>query len=262
MKRRKIIQTATTAVITGLTTAWFSQAQTYQAQTTSSVTIKWLGHSCFLFTGQGLKILVNPFKDLGCNAKYSLPKPEADLVLISSFLLDEGFTEGLPGNPRILSEPGDYEVKGLKIRGITLAHDREKGRRFGMNIAWSWSQGGIKIVHLGGAAAPIQLEQKILMGSPDIALIPVGGGAKAYNAQEALQAMQTLNPRLVIPTQYLTNAAGVGACDITGLQDWLNLVKDKAITTLTTNETTITTANLPKQGTSVMVFSNSSLLKS
>lgn len=261
MKRRTIIQTATTALLTGLATAWFSDQQTYLAQTPSNVTIKWLGHSCFLFSGNGLKVLVNPFKNLGCNAKYPLPRPEADLVLISSKLLDEGFTEGLPGNPRVLSEPGDYEVKGLKIRGIPIAHDREKGRRFGMNTAWSWTQGGLKILHLGGAAAPIQLEQKILMGSPDIALIPVGGGAKVYNAQEALQAMLSLNPRLVIPTQYLTNAADGGACDLTGLQDWLNLVKDKAITTLTTNETTLTAANLPKEGTAVMVFNNSSLLQ-
>jgi L-ascorbate metabolism protein UlaG (beta-lactamase superfamily) len=41
-------------------------------------------------------------------------------------------------------------------------------------VAWQWTQSGIKILHLGGAAAPIALEQKILMGSPDLALVPVG----------------------------------------------------------------------------------------
>jgi len=29
-----------------------------------------------------------------------------------------------------------------------------------MNVAWRWTQAGISIVHLGGAAAPIELEQE------------------------------------------------------------------------------------------------------
>ena len=49
----------------------------------------------------------------------------------------------------------------MQIQGIAIDHDRQGGKRFGTNVAWQWTQGGIKILHLGGAAAPINIEQKM-----------------------------------------------------------------------------------------------------
>ena len=99
MKRRQLIRYAGAGVIAAVGTAWASGRQPYQAQTSSgSVTVKWLGHSSFLFTGNGVRVLVNPFQALGCTAGYRPPQVEADLVLISSRLLDEGAATGLPNN--------------------------------------------------------------------------------------------------------------------------------------------------------------------
>jgi L-ascorbate metabolism protein UlaG (beta-lactamase superfamily) len=207
-----------TALVTNLSSNFSANAQS------SGVSVQWLGHTCFLFTGGGVKILVNPFRTIGCTAGYRPPKVAADLVLISSQLLDEGAVDGLPGNPKIIYEPGVYEFKGLNFQGISIDHDRKGGRQFGKNTAWKWNQGGINILHLGGAAAPISLEQKILMGRPDVALVPVGGSAKAYNAQEAKEAIGVLNPKLVIPTHYRTQAADAASCEITPVDDFLNLM--------------------------------------
>jgi L-ascorbate metabolism protein UlaG (beta-lactamase superfamily) len=242
-------------------TAWASRLPS-QAQGTGGVSVRYLGHTCFLFSGGGLRILVNPFRAIGCTANYRLPKVEADLVLISSQLWDEGAAEGLPGNPKILFEPGVYEVNGLRIQGITIPHDREGGRRFGTNVAWRWTQGGVRILHLGGAAAPIEIEQKILMGSPDVALIPVGGGPKAYNPQEAIQAMQALKPKMVIPTQYLTEAADKNACDILPLEEFLKLSEDIQVRRIDSDTITIQPKDLPKEGTLIRVLSYRNALKS
>jgi L-ascorbate metabolism protein UlaG (beta-lactamase superfamily) len=222
MKRRQLMGYAGAGLVTAVFTTLSSE---FQADAQSSgLSVQWLGHTCFLFTGSGVKILVNPFRASGCTAKYRPPKVAADLVLISSQLLDEGAVEGLPGNPKLIYEPGVYEFKGIKFQGIGIDHDRKGGKQFGTNTVWSWKQGGISILHLGGAAAPISFEQKILMGRPDLALIPVGGSAKAYNAQEAKQAVQVLNPKLVIPTHYRTQAAD-GVCDISPLDDFLTVMQ-------------------------------------
>jgi len=193
----------------------------------SGLSAQSLGHTCFLFVGDGLRVLVNPFRTLGCTAGYRLPRPTADIVLISSQLFDEGAAENLPGSPPILFEPGPQfqTLKGreFEFKGIGIAHDRKGGRRFGTNVAWSWQQGGINILHLGGAAAPIEIEQQILMGRPDLMLVPVGGGPKAYNPQEALAAIQTLRPRIAVPTHYRTEAADPTACDIVSLEEFLAL---------------------------------------
>jgi L-ascorbate metabolism protein UlaG (beta-lactamase superfamily) len=222
MKRRQLMHYAGAGLLASVGTGVLSNWERAQAQS-SGVSIQFLGHTCFLITGGGRRVLVNPFKPIGCTAGYRAPKVAADLVLISSQLFDEGFVEGLPGNPQFLFEPGEYQLAGKKVRGIRTAHDRVKGKRFGVNVAWQWSQGGLNLVHLGGIAEPISIEQRILIGRPDVLMIPVGGSAKAYTAAEAQQAIQVLNPKLVIPTHYRT-AAAKGACDIVGVDAFLALM--------------------------------------
>jgi L-ascorbate metabolism protein UlaG (beta-lactamase superfamily) len=253
MKRRHLIRYGSISLLTALgaiaTTNSFAQSDN------GSVTIQYLGHTCFLFTGNGLKILVNPFRPLGCTAGYNPPKVEADVVLISSFLLDEGAIEDIPGNPQIFTEPGDYQIQGVKLQGITTPHDREGGRRFGNNIAWRWNQGGINILHLGGAAAPISLEEKILMGTPDVLLIPVGGGAKSYNPTEAKSAVDNLKPRVVIPTQYLTERADKANCDLVAVDEFLALFKETEIKKLNFHSIAIKPSELPQDKTVIRVLS-------
>lgn len=244
------------SLLTTLGTGLISGLQPSQAQTSKgSLSVKWLGHTCFLFTGSGLRILVNPFRPLGCTAGYRLPNVEADLVLISSQLLDEGAAEGLPGNPRILFEPGVYQISGIQLQGISINHDRVGGRRFGSNVAWLWNQGGIKVLHLGGAAAPIEIEQKILIGRPDVALVPVGGGPKAYNSQEAMQAVNTLNPKIVIPTHFRTQAADSATCDIEPVDEFLTLMDGMTVQRLNSDSISIKSSDLPDSGSVIKVLS-------
>lgn len=244
MKRRQLIGYAGVGLATALVTTFGSHPEEADAQS-SGLSVRWLGHTCFLFTGGGATILVNPFRTVGCTAGYRLPKVKADLVLISSQLLDEGAVDGLPGNPKLVYAPGAYEFKGIKLQGIAIDHDRKGGKQFGINTAWSWKQAGINLLHLGGAAAPISIEQKILMGRPDIAFIPVGGSAKAYNAQEAKQVIEVLNPKLVIPTHYRTQAANAAACDIAPLDEFLTLMQGTTVRRSNSDTIAIKSGDLP-----------------
>jgi L-ascorbate metabolism protein UlaG (beta-lactamase superfamily) len=225
MKRRELIGYGGAGIATALITTLANSEVFAQA---GGLSVQWLGHTCFLFTGGGLRILANPFRTLGCTAKYRAPKVKADLVMISSQLFDEGAVEGLPGNPKLIYEPGVYDFKGIKFQGVGIDHDRKGGKQFGINTAWSWSQAGVKITHLGAPAAPLSFEQKVLFGRPDILFVPVGGGPKAYNAAEAKQAIQTLNPKLVVPTHYRTQAADA-QCDIAGIDEFLNVMQGTPI---------------------------------
>ena len=218
MKRRQLLG----YVGMGATLALGSSAGLVRAQS-GGVTVRSLGHMSFLISGNGQRILVNPFKSIGCTAGYPAPKVSTDLVLISSQLLDEGAVDVVPGNPQLLYEAGAYDVKGTKFQGIATEHDRVGGRRFGTNVAWRWTQGGVTMLHLGGSAAPIGLEQKILMGSPDVVFVPVGGGPKAYTPEEAAAAIKVLNPKIVVPMQYKTSAAK-GECELGDVDKFLALM--------------------------------------
>jgi L-ascorbate metabolism protein UlaG (beta-lactamase superfamily) len=259
MKRRDLIRYGGAGLLATVTTNLLGENRV-NAQNNSSLQIQWLGHSCFLFTGSGTRILVNPFRSLGCTAGYKPPQVSADLVLISSYLLDEGAVEDLPGKPKVLYDPGDYEVNGIQFKGISISHDREGGRRFGNNVAWRWVQNGINLLHMGGAAGAIALEQKILMGSPDILLLPVGGSPKAYNPEEALIAVQSLKPKVVIPTQYFTKAADPNACEMVSVDKFLALTKDYSARNLEGTTMSLKKGDLPKSGTVIRVFNESSLI--
>lgn len=253
MKRRQVLRYGQASLLAMLGTGLAAGFESYQAQTGGGLSVRWLGHTSFLFTGDGRRMLVNPFQSIGCTAGYRPPRVQADLVMISSQLLDEGVVDGLPGNPRILFEAGVYRLGNLQIQGIRMDHDRVQGRRFGRNIAWGWTQAGIKILHLGGAAAPINLEQQILMGRPDLLLLPVGGGPKAYNPQEARKAIDVLNPKMVIPTHFRTQAADPATCDIVAVDEFLALVEGLPVRRLSGDSFSLKPSDLPQSGTTIVV---------
>lgn len=254
MKRRQLIGYAGAGMLTTLAISLTSEYKATAAPA-GGLSVQWLGHTCFLFSSGGTRILVNPFRTLGCTAGYRTPSVATDLVLISSQLLDEGVVDELPGNPRLIYEPGAYQFKGIQIQGIATDHDRLGGKRFGRNVAWKWTQGGINILHLGGAAAPITVEQKILMGRPDLLLVPVGGGAKAYTPQEAQAAVKALNPKLVIPTQYRTQAADAATCDIVAVDEFLNLMSGMQVRRSNSDTVTVRAGDLPGNDSVIQVLS-------
>jgi len=258
MKRRQLMQFAGVSTLAALGTVLSSNRQVGGApaprSSGSELTIKWLGHTCFLFTGGGRRILVNPFKTIGCTAGYRPPQVQSDVVMISSRMLDEGFLDMIPGTPRLLADPGAYQFPGLQIQGIATDHDRTGGRRFGRNLTWRWTQAGINILHLGGAASPISVEQRILMGRPDVLFLPVGSGPKAYNPQEALEAIKTLNPKLVVPTHYRTKAASKDACDILPVDEFLTLMAGTPVRRAASDEINLKAADLPAEGMAIQLL--------
>jgi L-ascorbate metabolism protein UlaG (beta-lactamase superfamily) len=229
IRRRQFLRYAQGGLIASLGAGLANHLNTGSAAAAESVSIQFLGHTCFLVSGSGVRVLVNPFRSLGCTAKLPAPKVSADLVLISSRQLDEGVVEGLPGQPKLLFEPGPYQTNGLQFQGIRTLHDRQNGFRFGSNTVWKWKQGGLNLVHLGGIASPLNIEQKILLGTPDVLFIPVGGTDETYTPEEAKAAIALLQPRLIIPTHYKTGASDAFTCTLQPVDDFLRAMSGTSI---------------------------------
>ncbi|MGD1903285.1 MAG: MBL fold metallo-hydrolase [Geitlerinemataceae cyanobacterium] len=220
MKRRTFLQSAqlgTIAAIAAIASGTRTRAQA------ATLTIDYLGHTCFRFSGGGLSVMANPFRPGGCTAGFPAPDArDVDITVVSSLLLDEGATDNV-NEDRLLFESGVYQFGDTRFEGIPIPHDRFNGLRFGTNTIWKWNHVGMNVVHLGGGAAPLQFEQRALIGRPDLLLLPIGGGDKSYTPQEALVAMRALRPHIVIPTHYQTTAADAEACDAEPLSSFLEL---------------------------------------
>ena len=184
----------------------------------AGVSITSYGHSALLIRGGGQSVLVNPFRAVGCAAGLAEPRVSANVTLVSSELPDEG---ARIGGGTYLSKPGSYRVGGMDLEGFSAPHDRMGGRRFGNATIWRWQQGGLNFAHLGGTAAPLSGEDRVLLGRPDVLIIGVGGGGKVYSGEEAADVVRQLNPRRVIPVQYVNGEAPSG-CDQGGVQPFLD----------------------------------------
>ncbi len=182
------------------------------------VNISSYGQRALLIQGGGRSVLLNPYKAVGCAAGLPEPRVNAGVILANSELADEG-ARGIASG-RFLVAPGSYKMAGLNLEGFASPHDRIEGRRFGNATIWRWQQGGLSFAHVGATAGPISGADRVLLGRPDVLIIGVGGGSKIYDGPEAAAVVKQLNPKRVIPVQYVNGDAPAN-CDQEGVQPFL-----------------------------------------
>ena len=162
--------------------------------------INWLGHSCFRIRGRQAVIVTDPFPpDLG----YTLGKLTADIVTVSHQHPSHNYSQGIGGEPKIITGPGEYEIKGVLIIGIATFHDAEGGQKRGKNTIYLMETDGLTVCHLGDLGHVLTTEQVEEIGDVDVLLLPVAGGS-TINAPMAAEVIRQLEPKVVIPMHYKT----------------------------------------------------------
>ena len=196
----------------------------YPSVIAGNLILKNLGHSSFLIKGNKTSILLNPFKSVACASGLEEPtEVKADFILASSRLADEGYN---PNNNLMFVDPGIYKIRDILLKGTAVPHDRLGGKRFGMATVWSWEQNNLKIVHMGGAAGELDINDKILLARPDILFISIGGGIKSYDGEEASRIVKALKPSLVIPVNFARGTKINDDCDFSNADLFLENMKD------------------------------------
>jgi L-ascorbate metabolism protein UlaG (beta-lactamase superfamily) len=164
--------------------------------------ISWLGHSCFRIRGSHATIITDPYPpSLG----YSLGKPTARIVTVSHQHPGHSYVQGIGGEPKPVSGPGEYEISGVLIIGIATFHDGEKGRKRGRNTVYLIEVDDIAVCHLGDLGHVLTAEQVEELGDVDVLLLPVGG-VSTIDAPMAAEVVRQLEPKAVVPMHYKTEA--------------------------------------------------------
>jgi len=162
------------------------------------INLNWYGQACYKIEAKGVIIATDPY-DRKCGLR--LPKIKADILTISHDHPANSNKKGIAGNPFIIDRPGEYEIKGVFIKGISTWHDKKEGKEKGKNVIYRITCQEIKIAHLGHLAHNLSDEQLSELGDIDILLIPVGGD-DTLNAKEASGLINQIEPRLVVPMSY------------------------------------------------------------
>ncbi len=164
--------------------------------------ISWLGHSCFRIRGSHATIITDPYSpDLG----YSLGKPTARIVTVSHQHPGHSYVQGIGGELKLVAGPGEYEISGVLIIGMTTFHDGEKGRKRGKNTVYIMEVDEVSVCHLGDLGHVLTTEQVEAIDNVDVLLLPVGG-VSTIDASMAAEVVRQLEPKVVVPMHYKTEA--------------------------------------------------------
>ena len=185
----------------------FLLAARLQVKKEGIMRIKWFGHACFLVEAKdGTKVITDPFDE---SIGYSIPEEKPDVVTVSHSHFDHNAVDLLQGNPEVVKNVGEIKVKGIIFKGIKSFHDKSKGAQRGSNIIFVFAIDGVRFCHLGDLGHLLNSEQLEEIGEVDVLFIPVGG-TFTIDGREAREVSQQLNPRLIIPMHYKTEACNIG----------------------------------------------------
>jgi L-ascorbate metabolism protein UlaG (beta-lactamase superfamily) len=177
----------------------------------SSVTLTWFGQSTFLMsTSTGLKVLIDPTNP----GTYNPPSVEGlDVITVSHEHGDHNYVQMAAGSPLIIRgltqddyAKVDQTIKGVRIRTVPAYHDIQNGAQRGRNALFIFEMPGLRIAHLGDLAHKLDPQQVSAMGPIDILLTPMAGGP-TMDSKTALEVIDQLKAKVVIPMHYATAAS-------------------------------------------------------
>ena len=164
----------------------------------------WLGHSSFRLHSEGMVVVTDPFPEaLGLRMD---PRP-ASVVTVSNTHPNHSAVGAVAGEPRVFLAPGEYEYEGIMVRGVmTPLPDGVPHQQ--RNVAYTIVMDGIGVCHLGDLTRPLTARQADELKPVDVALVPAGANC-TLSLDQALQTIQDLDPKVVVPMHYGHGQDGV-----------------------------------------------------
>ena len=213
--------------------------------------IIWQGQSFFqILIRKGkesvIRIAIDPFDEqIGLKP----PTCEADIVLVTHSHYDHNNIKAIKGNPFLISGPGEYEIKGVFIQGISSFHDNVQGKERGENTIYTLESEEIKICHLGDLGQKeLTDEQLEKIGEVDILMIPVGG-VYTISAKEAAKIISQIEPKIVMPMHYHIPKLKI---KLEGLDKFLKMMGVK--TPEISKKLSVSQKNLPSEGMKIIIL--------
>ena len=159
--------------------------------------ITWLGHSCFRLRSDQLAILTDPFPD---SIGLQMGEQQALAVTVSHHHAHHGHGEGVGGDPKLIRGPGEYELSGIYITGMMTPRGEEDPPEK-RNTVYLIEMEHLRLCHLGDISGVLSSRQVEELKPLDILFLPVGGVC-TLGISRAMEIVQNLGPRVVIPMHY------------------------------------------------------------
>ena len=185
--------------------------------------------------------MMDPFSDtIGLRIPPQLA--QANVVTISANEPEVSAADALAEEPApvVINGPGEYEAAGLRIKGIRTPRYAPEGV-IAWNTAYVVELEGIVLCHMGDPGRLLSAREVEELASPHVLILPVGSKA-GFSAADAVEMINSISPRIVIPVQY---AHAGNQADLRELAPFLSELGVKPAEA--PNRLTVTRANLPEE---------------
>lgn len=176
-------------------TTWLALAVPYR-YTPSGMNIFWHGHSCVRIETETrigpVSLVTDPFDG---DSGVRFPKNLTPDIVVLSHQDKKRFSMAFENKPFIVSDPGEYEAKGVFVVGVPVANADGSHPHA---VMYRFTIEGMKIGFLGGMDRVPTDHEIALLEDIDILLLPVGGGG-FLDAKQAMETITRIEPRMVIP---------------------------------------------------------------
>jgi L-ascorbate metabolism protein UlaG (beta-lactamase superfamily) len=188
--------------------------------------ITWYGHSCFRLTERNfVTVVTDPFDNKVVG--YDALKLKAEIVTVSHDAPGHNNSDAVKGSTHVIAGPGEFEIGGVFITAVQTDSGGKKSKDKTRNTVYVFDYDGITVAHLGDLQQiPTQSEIELL-GTVNVALVPVGGGG-SLNAAKAAEVVSMLEPNLVIPMHYATPDSKIKLDDLNKFIKEMGLSKQDA----------------------------------
>ncbi len=205
--------------------------------------LSWVGHSCFRMRGRQATVITDPCpKETG----YNLGRVTAQVVTVSNSHPNHNAVAQIEGSPTVFDGPGEYEAHGVIVTGVrtTPPHAPANAVR---NTAYIYQIDDVTVCHLGDLDRVLTSEQIELLKDVSVLLVPVGGHC-TIGAAQAVEVINQIEPKLVVPMHYATDASRIK------LDDASRFLREMGVSQLSPEaRINVTHASLPPEPTVVLL---------
>ncbi len=211
--------------------------------------IFWAGQSCFEISVSNSKdhsaeIVIDPFDE---KIGLKFPNLSADILLVTHDHYDHNNIRAVkPAGsepPFIINRPGEYEVKGVFVQGISAMHDDVGGKERGQSTIYTIEAEDLRFCHLGDLGQKqLTDEQLEKIDTVDVLMIPIGG-TYTIDSSEASKVIAQIEPRIVIPMHYALPKLNI---KLEGVDKFLKTMGKPNISPV--DKLTVKQSTLPKEG--------------
>jgi L-ascorbate metabolism protein UlaG (beta-lactamase superfamily) len=210
------------------------------------VNITWLAHAAFLIEGDGLRIITDPYtpETMG----FAVITEPADIVLRSSSDdLAHCNAEMIRGNPVVITatevDPAGIDARGVHFTAIPAQESLIYKAAPGDNALYRFTLEGIRVGHFGDVGNRLTPAQLEALAGVDVLLVPAGG-RPTIELDDLVDAIDALQPRVVIPMHYQLPGASFKMLPVT---DFASRWSADRVVWHNSSTLTLTAATLPSQ---------------